>query len=120
MISTSVLAEWTSVTGSNDGDMTVYIDSETIKRKGNKVKIWSLIDYKTVQETISYRYLSSVTLNEYDCEEEIKRMLDLHWYSGNMRQGDIVYSIRNIKDEPESIVPGSLIEVVFKIACGKK
>ena len=39
MVSTSVFAEWTPVDGSKDGDMTFYIDFETIKSKGNKVEL---------------------------------------------------------------------------------
>ena len=122
MVSTSVFAEWTRVTESADGDMTVYADSETIKRKGRKVKIWRLYDYKTVQILAgdnTRRYLSSVGREEYDCEEETSAALDIYWYSGNMRQGDIVYS-STTKDEAISILPGSIGEGIFKIACGKK
>ena len=120
IVSTSVFAEWTRVSESADGDMTVYADSETIKRKGRKVKIWRLFDFKTVKETAGKRYLSSLSRNEYDCEEETRRMLDLFWYSGNMRQGEMVSSQSNIKDEGTSILPESISEALFKIACGKK
>jgi hypothetical protein len=37
-----------------------------------------------------------------------------------MRQGEIVFSSKNIKDEAESIVPGSIDETLFKIACSNK
>ena len=118
MVSTSVFAEWTRVTESADGDMTTYIDYGTIKKKGHKVKVWNLFDYKTVRiGAANERYLSSVTRFEYDCKKEMVRQLDVHWYS---RQGEIVRSITNIKDETESVMPGSMIETLFKIACGKK
>ena len=120
MVSTSVFAEWTRVTDSKDGDMTVYIDYETIKRKVNKVKIWILFDFKTVKKAISYRYLSQMERDEYDCDEETSRMLDLYWYSGNMKQGDIVYRETNMKDGTLSLPPGSTGERLLKIACGKK
>ena len=119
MVSTNVFSEWTRVTESADGDMTVYADSETIKRKGRKVKIWRLFDYKTVQKVENDRYLSSVGRFEYDCEEETSAVLDIYWYSGNMRQGDIVYS-STTKDEAESVMPGSINETLLIIACGKK
>ena len=123
LVSTNVFAEWTRVTESADGDITAYIDYGTIKKKGNKVKMWDLLDIKTVKETAGKRYLSSLSRNEYDCEEETKLMLDFYWYSGNMgnmRQGEIVYSHKNMKEEAESILPGSIEETLFKIACGKK
>ena len=120
MVSTNVFAEWTRLSESADGDMTAYFDIQNIKRKGDKVKMWSLFDYKTVQKNSYGIYLSQLSRNEYDCEEETKRMLDFYWYSGNMRQGEIVYSEKNIKDEPQSILPESVDEISLKLACYKK
>jgi len=120
MVSTSVFAEWTRVAGTPDGDITAYADSETIKRKGSKVKMWSMNDYKTVHSLDNGGYLSGASYDEYDCEGGTRRMLDLYLYSGNMRSGDIVYSHKNIKEEAESIIPQSILESLFKIACGKK
>ena len=56
MISTNVLAEWTRVTGNDNGSS--YVDFGTIKKKGRKVKMWILYDFKTIQKVKSYRYLS--------------------------------------------------------------
>jgi hypothetical protein len=101
--------------------MTAYVDFWTIKRKGNKVKMWKLYDFKTVKKLgENDRYLSEMRRGEYDCEEETTRQLDVHWYSGNMKQGEIVRSITNIKDEAESVIPGSINETLLKVACGKK
>ena len=118
MVSTSVFAEWTEV-GGNDV-ITAYADFGTIKRKGNKVKMWSLLDLKTVQEVAGKKYLSVMSRNEYDCEEETSRRLDFYEYSGNMRNGEIVWSSTNIKKETVSIIPESIEEGTFNIACGKK
>ena len=120
MVSTNVFAEWTRVTESADGDMTTYIDYGTIKKKGHKVKMWKLYDFKTVKKLgENDRYLSEMRRGEYDCEEERHQQLDIYWYSGNMRQGDIVYS-STTKDEAISILPGSIEESLFKIACSNK
>ena len=119
MVSTTVFAEWTEVGQSANG-MTAYADFGTIKRKGNKVKMWRLYDFKTVQKLENDRYLSEMRRGEYDCEEETIRQLDVHSYSGNMRQSEIVRSITNIKDEAESVMPGSINETLLKVACGKK
>jgi hypothetical protein len=115
-----VLAEWTEFGGNTDFDLTSYIDFETIKRKDNKVWMWSLFDYKTVQKFKNYRYLSQVSRMEYDCEEETKRILDFYWYSENMRSGEVVYSETSIESEEESIIPVSLAKDIFEIVCNKK
>jgi len=121
MISTNVSAEWTRVTSVNNGEITFYVDYDTIKKKGHKVQMWKLLDYKTVQVGSDVvRYLSMFSRDEDDCEEKTTRTLDLYSYSGNMKSGDIVSSYSNIKMEAESIIPVSIDEVFFKIACGKK
>ena len=120
MVSTSVFAEWTEVGQSAANGMTAYADFGTIKRKGNKVKMWRLYDFKTVQKVGNDSFLSSVSRNEYDCEEETVRLLDFYWYSGNMRQGEIVVSSTNIKRESKSIMPDTFNDDLLKIACGKK
>ena len=122
MVSTNLFAEWTRFIGSADGSMTVYGDRETIKKKGSNVKMWSVNDFKTVQllPVSNTKFLSTVARQEYDCEEETKRILDGYWYSGNMKQGEIVHSFTNIKEEAESIIPKSILESSFKIACDKK
>ena len=121
IVSTNVFAEWTEVSGNDALGLTAYIDFGTIKRKGNKVKMWRLYDFKTVQKSSDgIEYLSEMRRGEYDCEEETIRQLDVHWYSGNMRQSEIVRSITNIKDEAESVMPGSINETLLKVACGKK
>jgi len=122
MFSTNVLAEWTRV--DSDGEITVFVDVQTIRKVGSKVKMWTLMDFKTVQQFIStldtIRYLSGANHKEYDCEEETTRFLDFHWYSENIASGHIVYSQTNMKEEPESVIPGTLPEQLLRIACGKK
>lgn len=120
LVSTSVFAKWTEVGGNAAAGQTAYVDVGTIKIKGHKVKMWSLYDYKTVKESEDKKYLSSMAREEYDCEEETTRLLDLYLYSENMRQGEIVSSYTSAKDEATSITPESMGETVFKRACGKK
>ena len=121
MFSTNVLAEWTRVAWNDE--MIVYVDIGTIKKKGNKVKIWRLFDFKSAQISAvdnTSKFLSSLAHNEYECEEETGRQLDFYWYSGNMKSGDVVYLLTNINDEATSIMPESIDETLFKIACGNK
>ena len=121
MISTNVSAEWTRVTSVNNGEITFYVDYDTIKKKGHKVQMWKLLDYKTVQVGSDVvRYLSMFSRDEDDCEEETSRSLDDHGYSENMKNGVIVYSFPNHKGEPSSIRPNTIESLNYKIACGKK
>ena len=114
-------AEWSSVFESVDGNETIYVDFKSIRKIGNnKVKLWYLLDFKKTQQSVNYSYLSSVVHDEFDCDKKIIRMLNLSFYSGKMRRGEVVWSNSNIKEKPHSIMVGTSTETVFKLACGKK
>ena len=120
LVSTNVFAEWTKVGHSKNYEMTNYVDVDSIKKKGNKVKLWKLIDYKTVQLFNNDRYLSMIVRIEFDCVEETSLVLDDYGYSGNMRNDKRVWSHINSKNELISILPGGADDILSKLTCGNK
>jgi hypothetical protein len=74
-------AEWKFLVTSSDG-ASVYVDLDTIRRKGNLVKLWLLWDSKKPREAEGKSYLSSRDQWQVDCEEERYRVLASTWYSG--------------------------------------
>ena len=119
VFSTSVLAEWTEVGG---GDTYIsYADLSTIRKSGDKVKMWHLFDYKVVQidKDDGTRYLSQAFQQAYDCKEETSRLSALIFYSKNMGAGEVVYSSGTLHVEPRPVSPGSIANTLFKVACGK-
>jgi hypothetical protein len=117
VLSTSVLAEWTRVSG-NDTH-TSYADLSTIRKSGNAVWMWDLLDHKVVMTVGNTRYLSVTSQHEYDCKEETSRMLTFNEYSKNMGQGEVVYMSGNTHAELVPMSPDSLLKTLFKVACGK-
>ena len=117
----SVHAEWVAVEKNNElaGIMTVYVDPDTIRRKGNLVKMWQLYDYKAIQTVAGDSLLSIKRYNEYDCTEERTRMLAYTWFSGNMGSGKVVYSTPN-EQQWEPVIPRSINRTLWKVACSKK
>ncbi len=118
MTATVAMAEWTGV-GEND-DSIQYVDRATIRRNGNLVKMWDLRDFKTVQTDSGDSFLSSKAQNEYDCKEERSRILAFSWFSGQMGNGNVVYSNSETSMKWSPIGPGSIGEIKWKVACGKK
>ena len=119
MTVTAASAEWT-ISGDNDR-IIQYVDRATIRRSGNFVKMWDLKDFKTMQPNPStgLSYLSAKVQSEYDCKEERSRILAFSWFSGQMGNGNAVYSDSD-PDKWEPIQPGSFVEVLWKIACRKR
>lgn len=90
LASESAYAEWTFFATDGKGN-TVYIDRNSVLRKGNTVKIWVLLDGTTVHETVQGRpFLSSRTLHQYDCQKERFRFLAFALFSENMGSGQLV------------------------------
>jgi hypothetical protein len=109
-------AEWVSI-GSSAGEETVYVDPETVRRRGELVEVWVLFDHKLAKQlsgTKSY-YLSSRDLQEYNCKKERYRFLDTTWFSDNMGKG------ASIKESGESawrpIPPNSVGRALMELVC---
>jgi hypothetical protein len=121
MISSVSWAEWERI--SNDGDSYIYADRETIRKKGNFVEMWRLKNYFRVQDDYSgNKYKSSKLMTRYDCNDRTGAVVSLVHFSEEYGQGDVVFSGTRKKNEinDEPIVPGSVGEVAWQIACGKK
>ena len=121
LVSTNVLAvDWVKIV-ENDA-VTGYIDTQSIRRNGNKVRAWTLKNYKSGQVGAANNkiYLSAIIRSEYDCFEDTKRDIDIYAYSGTMGAGDIVFSAPNITKPAISAPPESDIEAVLKMVCVTK
>ena len=117
MTATAANAEWTQ-SGESD-ELIAYVDRATIRRNGNLVKMWDLVDYKTVQKVDGESYLTQKSQREYDCKEEKIRLLAYLGFDGKLGSGKAFYSASDpIKWAP--ISPESAGELLWKIACGKK
>jgi hypothetical protein len=114
-----VYAEWVLVSGDDEAGLKVYVDPATLRRNGRLAKMWKLHDYKTVQTVAGDSLLSMKQFNEYDCTEERTRMLGYTWFSGNMGNGNVVYStMEQLQWEP--VIPRTINRTLWKVACEKK
>ncbi len=114
-VSSSAMAEWVKV--SEDKLVTVYADPTTIRKLGDKVKMWALWDYSTAQEGGSKPYMSVRIQNEYNCKEETARQIYATTFSGNMAGGHTINRQGGKKWEP--VAPRTFGETLWKFACGK-
>ena len=114
-VSGSAGAEWFEF-GRNE-NFTGYIDSASVSRAGNLVRVSTLIDYRAVNTNAGKKYVSVKAQHEFDCGEGQARKLFTSLHSKNMGKGEIVsYSYKTDVFEP--IQPFSILEAIWKIACG--
>lgn len=119
VFSGSAAAEWVQV-GGND-PLTAYADPTTIRWAGSLVKMSVLYNFKITKTSPSGKSFMSVKeQDEFDCKDERNRVLDFTMHSGQMGIGDVV--LANAEALAWQPVPagGSVIEPLWKFACGKK
>jgi hypothetical protein len=118
VISGNVAAEWVEV--NHNEHATGYANPATIVKDGNIVKMWQLVDFKTITKfTDGAPFMSDKSQEEYDCKEKQSRTIIYSLRSGNMGEGAVVFSDSNpTKWEP--VMSGSKMEQFWNIACGMK
>ena len=111
-------AEWIAVTTSVSDD-TIYIDPE-IRRKGELVEMWVLVDSKLAKHLPPASYfLSMRLLQQYNCTEERMRFLAVTWFSGNMGKGAVIDDVDN-ESEWRPVPPDSVGRYLMELACEKR
>lgn len=115
VMSSNVMAEWLIHSGNEA--VTLYTDSSTMHKKDNKVKIWSMNDYKSAQKLIVTEYMSIKMQSEIDCKEQQYRTLALLLYTGNMGRGNVVSNQPSLNGDWGAIAPETLAYDLWEIAC---
>ena len=114
-----VLAEWTKVSSSSNGDFISYVDLATLtETDSNRVKMWVLWNYKAVQKLGDNQYSSVKYQEEFDCKEKKIQGLSSEYFFNNMGDGRAVYT-RSDFGKWMPVSPESIGEGEWKIACGK-
>jgi len=114
------LAAWTEL-GANDV-MTVSIDTDTLRKDGDKAQILSMLNLKkpganpNTKEAVS----SLIGLNEYNCSNATYRPIEFKEFSGNKGAGKVVSDNKSPDAPFEPIVNGSWTAGVFNAACNTK
>jgi Surface-adhesin protein E len=113
-----VYAEWTKVSYGQTG-VIVYVDFAANRRDGNRVKMWELFDYKTIQTQTGDPFMSFERQTEYDCAKEHYRMLAVTSFSGNMATGTVVFTDSGAMNW-HPVQPNSIHKTLCELACIEK
>jgi hypothetical protein len=116
-------AEWVAVEKEylSPGLQTVYIDPDTMRREGNLVTMWQLIDFRWMQGNPRgpTRFLSTKTHKQFDCAEKRVRFLAFTDFSRSMGTGIAANGYVD-KDNWLPVQPESISQALWEVACGKE
>ena len=111
------MSEW--VVANQNGGVTIYADTATIRRAGSMAHMWDLTDFRSGPVLGGdKRSLSFKKEQEYDCNKQQARILYISWHSQNMGAGEILGSDRNPGDW-RPVLLGSILERLWRTACGR-
>ena len=118
--SPNAFAEWQEI-GKLDA-FTLYLDTATISKQGDKVQITSLLDFKKPGQNPKTKETANslIGLNEFDCSTTKYRPIEFKVFSGNMGKGKVVEEQKTPDSSYEVIENGSWPAGVFNVACRKK
>lgn len=129
VVNSSAIAEWVQA-GSN-ANVTIFADPTTIHKEGNKARMWSLIDFaspkavyfgdrQTDMPPKDNTVWSNKEQKEYNCKEELQRILYISYHSEKNGKGAVVFRESSPNSEWLPVEPDSISKELWKIACGKK
>lgn len=110
-------AEWVLVDRNNMAK--VYVDSESISRNGDVVKVWVLDDLMTAHIQGFSSFLSTRAQEEHDCAKERFRLVAIERFAGNMGAGNSIYK-KSGESAWAPIPRETMAQSVWKFVCGKK
>ena len=118
LITTNAYAEWTFYATSVNDDILFY-DKSSVKRNGNKVKVWRYFNISPNDEKMkSINVSSQRALSEIDCVNETNKTLSLQTYTKYDLEGEL----KDVTDPNPTIVyipPNSTYAVLMKLVCKK-
>jgi len=116
-------AEWVAVEKDHlsTGLQTVYIDPDSIRREGNVVTVWQLIDFKWMQGNPRgpTRFLSTKTQKQFDCADKRLRLLAFTEFSRGMGTG-IPRDGYVGKDNWLPVEAESMSHALWEVVCSKE
>ena len=115
-------AEWVKVDKDyfSSGLWTIYVDPDTIRREGNLVTVWQLVDFKAMQGGRSpTRFCSTKTHKQFDCAEKRFRLLAFTEFTDGMGTGEPTGGYVD-KDTWLLVEPESVSQALWEMMCGKK
>ena len=113
----TAFAEWQEI-GKTDA-FTLYADTATIQRQGDKAQIISMLDFKKPGQNPKTKENANsiIGLNEFDCSAIKYRPIEFKVFAGNMGKGKVVEEQKTPDSTFETIENGSWPAGVYNVAC---
>ena len=118
LVNFPVMANWELVSENQNGQ-TFFVDFQTLRKDGNRVKFWRLLNYPKPLDIKGLNILSLRSRTEVDCKEETSRILTLTAHSQQYASGSELWT--ETPDELDNkwtyTVPNSTMWIILQKVC---
>jgi len=115
ILSCATHAEWVKFSNKNITQYDLYVAPDTMRKAGSKVTFWELRDYVRPLKTSANQFILSEKIQkEFDCENQLGRLIYTYQYSGKMGGGKSLNSYR-LNTDWRPIAPGTVDSAIFEI-----
>lgn len=116
LVATPAAAEWTMIQTSDNEN--VYVDFDTLQKRGDLVTVSTLNDYSFAQQK---KELSTQFSELHDCKHKKFKALSISYYAENMAKGNVIEAFSF--NEPDvawsDVVKYSVGELKTNIICSR-
>lgn len=118
LVNLPVLANWEKVT-ENDNGSEFLVDFKTLRKDGNRVKFWRVLNYSDAVKVNGQDVLSLRSRTEVDCKEETSRLLTITAFSQRNARGEDfgTHTFSEVDTKWLHIPPTSAMWTVFNAVC---
>ena len=118
LVNLPVLANWEKVT-ENDSGSEFLVDFQTLRKDGNRVKFWRVLNYSKAVKLNGQDVLSFRSRTEVDCKEETYRFLTITAYSQRNARGEDfgTHTYSEFDSKWEHVPPTSAMWTVLNAVC---
>ena len=112
----SAFAGWIKLNQNEAMDIAYFIDLENIRGSSERLRMWTLTDYRNIQAAKKIKYQSIKSLVEINCQSKNMRILAYSLYEKSMAKGKVVFS----KGRPfkwEQVMPSTVNGLFLNVGC---
>ena len=114
-------ANWKEVAKSEDGIVTYYVDTQSIKHVGKYLHVTEMADYVDLQSASNKKWKSDVSKVRYDCANTNSLSMTVKLYAENNGKGELVGNYKGGNERDTKLVGSHTVgALVYDYVCHTK
>ena len=105
----------------DNGEKKLLYEDKSLRKTGSVVKMWIMRSSIKEDNVLGKNFKSNKSYSAYDCKNETIKLLSVSFYSGEMGSGEgiFTYTYSDAETQWNPIVPSSVDELTWRIACNE-